>query len=127
MDATYKRCKLCKKKLVGRRDKIFCDTKCKNDYHYFLEKANLAVTTPIDKILHRNREILLEIMGKSGTKKKIPKLTLDKKKFNYSYITGIHTNKYGKTVYNIYDFSYIPFSDQYILVTRNIKFSPTLS
>ena len=111
-------CKLCKKPYFGRSDKIFCSVKCKSIYHKKLNEVTNAATKDIDKILHRNRSILLEIMGKNSTQKKILKIALDKKKFNYTYITSFHINKHGKTVYHVYDFSWMIFSDEEVLIRR---------
>ena len=119
MKPPAKKCKLCKKIVRGRSDKLFCTISCKSIYHNKLKKVTEDVSSDVDKILHRNRSILLEILGKRTTQKMIPKFTLDKKKFNYSFITGTHVNKQGKRVFNIYDFSYLVFSTQDVLIVRN--------
>lgn len=73
----------------------------------------------INKILHRNRSILLELMGKNSGQKKIPRIELDRKKFNYDYLTGFHVNKQGKTYHHVYDFSWMIFSDSEVLIVRH--------
>lgn len=113
-----RKCKMCKTEISGRRDKLFCSVRCKSDYHEKLSKVTLTASERIDKILHRNRSILLELMGKNGIQKKIPKIELDKKKFNWTYITHYHINNQGKEVRYLYDFSYIIFSDQEVLLKR---------
>jgi hypothetical protein len=72
----------------------------------------------IDKILPRNRSILLEIMGKNTSQKRIERQELDAKKFNWQYITHYHINSQNKMVHYLYDFSYIVFSDQEVLIKR---------
>ena len=111
-------CKLCKKKFYGRSDKIFCSIKCKSTYHILLAEATNKATQEIDKILHRNRSILLEILGKKKSKIKVHKEVLDQKKFNYTYVTAYHLNTNNKMVNILYDFSWSIFSDQEILITR---------
>ena len=113
-----KKCKICKKEIVGRYDKLFCSIACKNNYHIRLRRATTMATKKVDSILHRNRSILLELMGKNATQKKIPKILLDKKKLNYTYVTSFHVNKNGKMVHHIYDFSWMVFSDEEILIRR---------
>jgi len=113
-----KTCRLCKKPFTGRSDKIFCAVKCKSLYAYKLKQVTDVATKDIDKILHRNRSILLELMGKKKTQYKIPKIHLDRKKFNYSYVTRYHVNNRGKMINYIYDFSWMIFSDQEILISR---------
>ena len=114
-------CKLCKKKFNGRRDKIFCSTYCKNDYHTKLRAVTNKATTDVDKILHRNRSILLETLTKKGVRKKIPRIDLDQKNFNYDYITGYHVNKQGKVVHQVYDFYWLIFSDEEVYIYRKTK------
>ena len=111
-------CKLCKTKFVGRSDKMFCSVKCKSIYSYRLRSVTKVATQEIDKILHRNRSILLEILGKNKVQTKIERSLLDRKKFNFSYITHYHINNQGKTVHYLYDFSWMIFSDQEILIKR---------
>ncbi|MCO6464796.1 MAG: hypothetical protein J5I52_11680 [Saprospiraceae bacterium] len=113
-----RKCKLCKSLFNGRTDKIFCSPSCKASYHQKLRKVTLSATEPIDTILHRNRSILLEIMGKSATQKKVPRILLDAKKFNWKYITAYHINSHQKIVHYVYDFSWMIFSDQEVLIRR---------
>lgn len=114
-------CKICKKELIGRPDKIFCSTECKNFYHVNLRSVTKTVTVTIDRILHRNRSILLEILGKNGFQKKVSRVVLDKKKFNFHYCTGFYINSKGKTYHNVYDFAWMEFSDNEILIIRRRK------
>lgn len=115
------KCKMCNKMVRGRSDKLYCSSRCKSNYHNKLQRSTAKVTAEIDKILHRNRNILIEIMGENKTKIMVEKLKLDQNKFNYSYFTGMHINKNNKEVYNVYDFSYLIFSNQEILLYRNKK------
>lgn len=111
-----KSCPMCRKKVVGRSDKKFCSVACKSLYHFKLAKHTEQAAQRIDKILHRNRSILREIMGKRTTNKKVSRLILDKKKFNYHYITGFHINTRNKMIHRVYDYSWAIFSDQEILI-----------
>ena len=111
-------CRLCKKKFTGRADKIFCSIACKNDYHVRLRRVTAFATKSIDEILHRNRSILLELLGKRNKKVKMDRFELEKKKFNFNYMTGYSINKEGKTYHHVYDFSYMTFSDNAVLIVR---------
>jgi len=113
-----KKCKLCKTEFRGRKDKMFCSVACKNEYHIALREVTTQATKNIDRILHRNRSILLEILGKNKKQLKIDRAILDKKKFNYTYITHYHMNKQNKKVHYVYDFSWMVFSDQEVLIRR---------
>jgi hypothetical protein len=115
----YKRkCKICQAKLLGRTDKIYCSIKCKNYYHVRLRQATAKAVKETDKILHRNRSILLEIMGKESTQKIVNRKLLDAKKFNWHYVTHYHINSKNKQVHYVYDFSWIIFSNQEIIIRR---------
>ena len=72
----------------------------------------------IDNILHRNRSILIEVMGKNKTQAKIQRRMLDNKKFNFKYHTHLQTNSQGKVYYYVYDFAWMSFSDDEILIVR---------
>ncbi|MGB4960516.1 MAG: hypothetical protein WBO36_13635 [Saprospiraceae bacterium] len=117
-DRHQRLCRLCKQPISGRADKIFCSATCKANYHIKLNKVTMHASTRIDKILHRNRSILLEIMGKNSTQKKVVKAILDSKKFHFGYITHYHINAQNKFVNYVYDFSWMIFSDQEVLIKR---------
>ena len=113
-----KKCIICKKEFTGRTDKIFCSLPCKNEYNVKLRRTTTKATKKVDDILHRNRSILLELMGNRTTQTSVDRMVLDKKKFNFSYITGYSINKQGKTYHHVYDFSYMTFSTQPVLIVR---------
>ena len=111
-------CKLCKTVFSGKETKIFCSDICKADYHFKLNRVTNMATKQIDKILHRNRSSLLEIIGKNTTQKKVDRVLLDQKKFNWHYVTSYHLNSQNKMVNYVYDFSWMIFSDQEVLIKR---------
>ena len=113
-------CPICKNPVVGRSDKKFCSTACKSNYHQRLSTHTQKATARIDKILHRNRSILQELMGKRLTQIKVPTIDLEKKKFNFNYITKYIINKEGKEYRYVYDYAYMTFStDEVLIVRRN--------
>ena len=112
------KCKICSSKIIGRTDKIFCSVKCKNYYHINLRKTNKKETIDIDIILHRNRTILLEILGKRENQIKVKRVILVKKGFHFKYLTHFHVNSRGKMYNHIYDFAWMEFSDDEILIVR---------
>jgi len=111
-------CRLCKNEVIGRTDKVFCSIDCKNKYNIKLRHVTSLATKQIDDILHRNRSILLEILGKNKMQIKVSKRILDRKKFNYTYITHFHINTNKKRVSYLYDISWMLFSDQEVLIRR---------
>lgn len=119
--AKKRKCPICKSSVKGRTDKIFCSLDCKNQYHVRLRRATAKAVSETDKILHRNRSILLEIMGKNTSQKKINRLILERKKFRYDYYTRTYVNVHGKLYKYVYDFAWMEFSDQEILILRRGK------
>lgn len=102
----------------GRRDKLFCSVNCKNYYHSNLRSVTVKASKKIDIILHRNRSILLELLGKNGTQKKIKRIDLERKHFKFKYLTHFYKNKHGKTYHYVYDFAWMEFSDDEVLILR---------
>ncbi|WP_245750547.1 hypothetical protein [Algibacter pectinivorans] len=72
----------------------------------------------MDTILHRNRSILLEIMGKKKTQCKIERVVLEKMKFRFKYHTHQNINSRGKIYHYVYDFAWMEFSSDEVLVVR---------
>lgn len=118
MPAKKRPCRLCKAPVKGRSDKIFCTLACKNEYHLRLRRATAKAVVETDKILHRNRSILLEVMGKNSSQKTVPWSVLDKKKFNRRFVTGIYINRQDKTYHIVYDFAWMEFSSGKVLIIR---------
>jgi len=107
MRTKIKRCRYCKTEVVGRTDKIFCTVYCKNTYHKKLKRHTSNAARSIDKILHRNRSILQELLGKKISYLETSRDVLDSKRFNFDYVTGYHLNSRNKIVNYVYDFSWI--------------------
>ena len=118
MHKNSRQCRICGSPIAGRRDKVFCSLACKNEYHVSLRSATAKAVKEIDKILHRNRSILMEVMGDNIHQKKVDRKVLDSKKFNFNYMTGYYLNSRGKTYHIVYDFSWMEFSDGEILIVR---------
>jgi hypothetical protein len=110
-------CLNCKITFAGRADKKFCSLACKNLYNYKTRRNTKKETAPIDRILHRNREILNTLMG-SAKKETFDRLLITRTGFKFDFCTGIYLNKEGKMYRLIYNFAWMEFSDQKILVVR---------
>lgn len=118
MIVSARKCKYCKSPYTGRSDKIFCSAKCKAEYHNRLKATTLKATFSTDKILHRNRSILLEVMDKNNHQKKVDRDFLAKKNFRFEYMTGSYENAQGKRYHLMYDFAWMEFKTGEILVVR---------
>ncbi len=113
------KCKICKTPLVGRSGKMFCSINCKNSYHSKLRRHTDKQAYGIDRHLHRNRSILLEVLTSKQSKVKVPRIVLEEKRFHWKYHTHFHINSSGKMMHYIYDTGWMEFSDDEVLVIRN--------
>lgn len=116
--ASKKSCIQCGDEFRGRADKKYCSVDCKNIYNYNRRKETQSVTEEIDKILHRNREILTTIMGPKRMRMKIPRLELERMGFNFKYITSYYVNTSKKTYHYVYEFAWMEFSDQKVMIVK---------
>jgi len=101
-----KNCLSCKKPIVGRVDKIFCDAYCKSSFHYkkkLGEKISLFET--IDKQLKTNRR-LLKLFNKAG-KAVVRKDELIVEGFNPKYLTHYWKNAKGEVYLFCYEFGFL--------------------
>jgi hypothetical protein len=71
----------------------------------------------IDGYLHRNREILALLTG-DADKVDVDRLLLNRTGFKYEYHTGTYLNKEGKMYRIVYDYAWMEFSDQKVLIIR---------
>ena len=110
-------CMHCGKSVKGRADKRFCSVICKNNYNYKNRAVTKSDVKTIDDLLHRNRIILMTLMGDSK-KETFDKLILTRAKFHFELHTGHYINKEGKTYWIVYDYAWMDFSDQKVLVVR---------
>lgn len=83
-----------------------------------MREHNSQAISGINRILSRNRSILLEVMGKNRSQIKVSTLVLEKRKFNFNYITKYTVNSKGKTYNHVYDFAWMNFSSDETLIIR---------
>jgi hypothetical protein len=114
-------CINCEKQIKGRPDKKYCSSNCKNQYNYNRRKQTKSETKAIDSILHRNREILDTLMGSKRVKMEISKTELTLMGFQYKYFTGTHINKVGKLYHIVYNFAWMEFTQQKVLIIKDRK------
>ena len=111
-------CILCGKQIVGRTDKKYCSITCKNTFNYKRRSKTKSATQAIDTILHKNREILNVIMGTKRKQMQVVKTELIQMGFQSEYITGFYTNSRGKLYHYVYDFAWMEFTGNKILVYK---------
>ncbi len=114
-------CKICKKPIKGRSDKIFCSVDCKNYYHKQLRYASKQAAVEINGYLKRNYSILLELLGKNKSQIKVYRNVLEQKRFRFKYHTHFQINSHNKMFHYIYDLAWMEFSDDEVLIIKKRK------
>jgi hypothetical protein len=110
-------CLHCHNEFSGREGKQFCGIRCKNTYNNERRKKTISETQTIDGYLHRNHEILSDLFATNQTKKQFfPKAVLVAKGFKFENITGIYLNNQGKMYHYVYNFAWMIFSDEKVMV-----------
>lgn len=120
MEAQIERkCMYCDKPLLGRVDKMFCDSDCRAAYHYRLSREKeQTLFSKIDTQLKLNRNILKHYnqAGKSVVRKDV----LMQKGFNPKYFTHYWKNKKGEVYLFCYEYGFLGITDndkdKYLLV-----------
>lgn len=114
-----KPCPICGKHIVGRSDKKFCSTSCKNKFHHPAQHRKGDTIKIINRFLFQNFKIM-EAIFKDEKKDKlmVPRILLDKMGFHFNYCTGCYINNQGKLYHYIYDYSWMEFSTQELMLTR---------
>lgn len=110
-------CTNCQKEFSGREGKRFCSVPCKNAFNNDRRKKTRSLTADIDGYLHRNHEILTGLCVSEKTKKFFfDKGALIKEGFRFEYLTGIYTNNVGKRYHYIYNYAWMEFSTEQVMV-----------
>ena len=105
--------------MTGRSDKLYCSLVCKNKHNNLLHNPVSDYVKQIDTILHRNHHILTVLLAASKIKKvKFDKLVLIRAGFDFTHFTGTYLNNQGKLYHYVYDFAWMEFSNQEVLVVR---------
>ena len=121
MDMEVKACLNCQRQIKGRSDKKFCNDYCRNSYNNLQrsEGESLAYIKHINRLLHRNRRLLSELLHTSGQSiTRINREELSARGFSFQYFTHQFTTRQAKTYFYCYDLGYLQLDDGLILVVR---------
>ena len=122
MEENTKLCLTCKKTIKGRTDKKFCDDYCRNSYNNQMHGTCNSYMRHINRLLHKNRRILADLLPASANQIKTSYEELSEKGFLFKYCTHQVPNKKGNPCHFCYDYGYRANSDwSYIVVRRKNK------
>jgi len=106
-------CKICKKNISGRTDKIFCNSHCRSAYHNKKRQKNINhYLNYVNKRIIKNRNILKELNDVYGNRE-IDQNKLITKGFDFLMITHFFETSDHQTLRYCYDYGYL-------LVGKNI-------
>jgi hypothetical protein len=80
-------CLFCRKPVIGRSDKKFCDDGCRNAFHNRLNSLRPLSVRSVNNILSKNRRIISHIIFNMNTSK-VSVQELMGMGFNFNYFTG---------------------------------------
>ncbi|UZO81928.1 hypothetical protein NBT05_05545 [Aquimarina sp. ERC-38] len=114
---TTRTCPECKREVIGRIDKRFCNDFCRNAYNNKLNRDSKNMIRNVNNHLRKNYRILEDLNPKEKTK--TTKAKLIEHGFDFQYFTSIYTTKAGTVYYFVYNQGYLPLeNDFYALVKR---------
>ena len=117
-------CPICGNTIVGRSDKKFCSPKCKNQYHHPSQNLKGDHIKMVNTFLYQNFKILETVfLDEKKDKLMVPRILLDKMGFHYKYCTGCYTNNQKKLYRYIYNYAWMEFSDQKLMLIRSDSLS----
>lgn len=110
-------CPECGESFFGRADKKFCSAECRISFHNKLNKDKNNFMRNVNRILRKNRKILIELNPDGKTTVHKDKLVAAGFKFNY--FTSEYITKTGKVYKYIYEQGYMELgNDYYFLVVK---------
>jgi hypothetical protein len=105
MVTILKTCHECGEKIRGRSDKKFCSPDCRTCFHNRHRGLESQVMRAINRVLLRNRKILMECAGGNNSSR-IPVIILQSRGFDFSFYTHCRPDRRGKDVIYCYDYGY---------------------
>ena len=113
-------CLYCKKELVGRTDKKYCNLHCKSAYQYQkIRERPERFYNKVDNQLRLNRKLLKQF-NKAG-KSVVRCETLLKLGFNPKFFTHYWKNQKGEAYLFVYEYGFLKkkenTKDKYVLIT----------
>lgn len=111
-----KTCQECDGRLVGRSDKKFCSSACRNAYNNKQNQDTTNLMRNVNNRLRKNHRILAE--NNSEGKTKISRQKLLNFGFDFTYFTQIVTYKNSTQYFFVYEQGYKFVDTEHILLVK---------
>ena len=111
-------CQSCAQVLYGRLDKKFCDDGCRNNFNNQQNSIQNKEIRIINRVLKRNRVILLAILSVGEKPTKVDREYLLLEGFNFRYMTHQEAGPAGQSYQICYDVGLISLKNMDYLIVR---------
>lgn len=102
-------CPQCGEKVIGRTDKKFCSTQCRNSFNNKVRSESEKQIIDINRILRKNRRILQQFNPEGKTT--VRKSHLMDMGFDFKYHTHTFLSSKGNLYKLCYEFGYLEIQD----------------
>ena len=99
-----RRCPICNGPVLGRSDKRFCSNQCRTHHHNLLLRDEYAPVKRINKILRKNRTVLMKYHQSNALKVLSNKMKYDG--IDFSFFTHIKSDAKNHPIIFCYDYGY---------------------
>ena len=111
-------CQSCAQVLYGRLDKKFCDDGCRNNFNNQQNSVQNKEIRIINRVLKRNRAILLAILSVGEKPTKVDREYLFLEGFNFRYMTHQEVGSDGQSYQICYDVGLISLKNREYQIVR---------
>ena len=109
-------CVACGTPLVGRNDKRFCDDACRSSYHNMIGREQNGFILHINKILKRNRKILIDLYNLNLSI--VPLQKLQENGFLFGFCTSIEERRKREYIRYCYEYGYTVKSRKHVKIVK---------
>jgi hypothetical protein len=114
-------CPECKEPIIGRKDKKFCGDVCRTAYHNNVSHQSDSSMRAINKVLIKNRRILLEVTSKRSKGNTTDVHFLQDLGFDFSYYTHCRPYRSSQVIVFCYEVGYIRNEENKVQILRNSR------
>lgn len=112
-------CLECGEKLRGRADQKFCSPQCRSSYNNRENREEAAYFRQVNKILKKNRDILIRLS--EGKPTKVKRIKLYENGFRFDFVTHKERNPDGTTTFFCYDRGFEELDEDYVSISAAKK------
>ncbi len=109
-----KKCPECGEEFHGRIDKKYCSSECRISHHNNLNKDKNNFMRNTNRILRKNRNILMKLNPDGKTS--VHKNKLISKGFKFNYFTSEYVTRDGKVYRYVYEQGYTDSGNDYFFL-----------